>query len=45
LLRATIRAIACDTMLWSDDVWVVDSTRVECGRGRRTRDQVAGDIE
>ncbi len=36
LLRATIRVIACDTTLWSDDVWVVDSTPVECGRSRET---------
>jgi len=27
LLRHLIRAVACDTALWSDDVWVVDSTR------------------
>ena len=26
LLRCTIRVIACDTTLWSDNVWVVDST-------------------
>ena len=25
LLRSTIRMIACDTTLWSDDVWVVGS--------------------
>jgi len=36
LLRATIRMIACDTTLWTDDVWVVDSTPVECGRSRET---------
>jgi hypothetical protein len=44
LLRATIRAIACDTTLWSDDVWVVDSTPVECGRSRQTakRSDLAG---
>ena len=33
-----------DTALWSDDVWVVDSTPVECGRSRETvrRSDVAG---
>src|SRR6266516_6194249 len=36
LLRHVIRAVACDTALWSDDVWVVDSTPVECGRSRDT---------
>jgi len=44
LIRHTIRAIACDTALWSDDVWVVDSTPVECGRSRQTakRSALAG---
>ena len=44
LLRATIRMIACDTTLWSDEVWVVDSTPVECGRSRQTakRSALAG---
>jgi hypothetical protein len=44
LLRCTIRMIACDTTLWSDDVWVVDSTPVECGRSRQTakRSALAG---
>jgi hypothetical protein len=44
LLRCTIRMIACDTALWSDDVWVVDSTPVECGRSRQTakRSELAG---
>jgi hypothetical protein len=39
-----MRAIACDTTLWSDDVWVVDSTPVECGRSRQTakRSALAG---
>jgi hypothetical protein len=36
LLRQVIRAVATDTTLWSDDVWVVDSTPVECGRSRET---------
>jgi hypothetical protein len=29
-----IRVLAQDTTLWSDDVWVVDSTPVECGRSK-----------
>jgi hypothetical protein len=44
LIGHTIRAIACDTALWSDDVWVVDSTPVTCGRSRQTakRSALAG---
>jgi hypothetical protein len=44
LLGCMIRMIACDTTLWSDDVWVVDSTPVECGRSRQTakRSALAG---
>jgi hypothetical protein len=44
LLRQVIRAVATDTTLWSDDVWVVDSTPVECGRSRETakRSELAG---
>jgi hypothetical protein len=43
-LRHAIRAIATDTSVWSDDVWVVDSTPVECGRSRETvkRSALAG---
>jgi hypothetical protein len=39
-----IRMLAVDTSLWSDDVWVVDSTPVECGRSRETtrRSDAAG---
>ena len=39
-----IGALARDTSLWSDDVWVVDSTPVECGRSRETalRSDLAG---
>jgi hypothetical protein len=39
-----IRTLAADTSLWSDDVWVVDSTPVECGRSRDTarRSDLAG---
>ena len=44
LLRHAIRAVATDTGLWSDDVWIVDSTPVECGRSRETtkRSALAG---
>ena len=31
-----IRVLARDTALWTDDVWVVDSTPVECGRSKET---------
>ena len=36
--------LARDTSLWSDDVWVADSTPVECGRSRETarRSELAG---
>ena len=36
--------LARDTTLWTDDVWVVDSTPVECGRSRETarRSDLAG---
>jgi len=39
-----IGALARDTTLWTDDVWVVDSTPVECGRSRETarRSDLAG---
>jgi hypothetical protein len=39
-----IRILARDTSLWADDVWVVDSTPVECGRSRETarRSDLAG---
>jgi Transposase DDE domain len=44
LIRTVIRVLATDTTLWSDDVWVVDSTPVECGRSRETtkRSDLAG---
>jgi hypothetical protein len=29
-----IRQLAVDTSLWTDDVWVVDSTPIECARSR-----------
>jgi Transposase DDE domain len=44
LIRNVTRLLAVDTTLWSDDVWVVDSTPVECGRSRETakRSDLAG---
>jgi hypothetical protein len=44
LITALIRLLAADTSLWADDVWVVDSTPVECGRSRETarRSDLAG---
>ncbi|WP_405088336.1 IS982 family transposase [Microbispora sp. NBC_01389] len=44
LLKHVIRMLAADTTLWSDDVWVIDSTPVECGRSRETakRSALAG---
>ena len=39
-----IRMLAVDTSLWADNVWVVDSTPVECGRSKETvkRSDLAG---
>ena len=39
-----IRALATDASLWADDVLVVDSTPVECGRSKETvrRSDLAG---
>lgn len=44
LIRHTSRALAVDTALWTDDVWIVDSTPVECGRSWETvkRSDLAG---
>nr|WP_211589028.1 hypothetical protein [Allorhizocola rhizosphaerae] len=44
LITTMIRTLAVDTTLWSDDVWVVDSTPVECGRSKDTtrRSDLAG---
>jgi hypothetical protein len=44
LLRRVIRVLASDTTFWTDDVWVADSTPVECGRSRETtkRSALAG---
>jgi hypothetical protein len=44
LIRHCIRVLAASTSVWTDDVWVVDSTPVECGRSRETarRSDLAG---
>jgi hypothetical protein len=43
-MRSVNRILATTTSVWSDDVWVVDSTPVECGRSRETvkRSDLAG---
>jgi hypothetical protein len=44
LIAQVNRLLATDTSLWTDTVWVVDSTPVECGRSRETaqRSDLAG---
>jgi hypothetical protein len=44
LIRHCARALAAGTSLWADDVWVVDSTPIECARSRETvkRSDLAG---
>ena len=44
LIRHCIRVLATGASGWTDDVWVVDSTPVECGRSRETakRSDLAG---
>ena len=44
LLMIVIRRLGMDTSLWTDDVWIVDSTPVQCGCSRETvtRSDVAG---
>jgi hypothetical protein len=44
LIKSAIRLLSTDTTLWTDDVWVIDSTPVECGRSRETarRSDLAG---
>ncbi len=44
MIRNAIRTLAAGTTAWTDDVWVVDSTPVECGRSRETarRSDLAG---
>jgi hypothetical protein len=43
-ISALIRLLGAGTTMWSDDVWVADSTPVECGRSRETarRSELAG---
>jgi hypothetical protein len=43
-LQRLIRVLAADTDLWTDPVWLVDSTPVECARSRPTvrRSDLAG---
>ncbi|MFD7341859.1 IS982 family transposase [Streptomyces violascens] len=36
LIRHVMRQLATDTALWTDDMWVVASTPVECRRSRET---------
>ncbi len=42
--KAMIRMLAIESRGWSDDVWLIDSTPVECGRSRPTarRSDTAG---
>jgi hypothetical protein len=44
LVRQITRELATDTALRTDDIWVVDSTPVKCGRSRETvkRSDLAG---
>ncbi|MEC3992684.1 IS982 family transposase [Actinacidiphila sp. DG2A-62] len=44
LISRFIRTLARDSDLWHDDVWIVDSTPVECARSRPTakRSDLAG---
>ena len=44
LLKHVIRVLARDTDLWTDTVWTVDSTPVECARSREAaqRSELAG---
>lgn len=46
-LNWLIGMLGRDTSLWTDDVWVVDSTPVECARSRETvrRSELAGVAE
>lgn len=44
VMQRVLAHLAADTGLWADDVWVADSTPVECGRSRETvkRSDLAG---
>jgi hypothetical protein len=37
LFKTTMRHLALDSDFWHDDVWIIDSTPVECGRSLATR--------
>jgi hypothetical protein len=41
LLRTLIRVLATECSSWSDDLWLIDSTPVECGRSRPTAQRSA----
>ena len=41
LLRTLIRLLAMECSSWSDDLWLIDSTPVECGRSRPTAQRSA----
>ncbi len=41
LLRALIRVLATECSSWADDLWLIDSTPVECGRSRPTAQRSA----
>jgi hypothetical protein len=45
MLAGVMRHLACCCASWFDDVWLIDSTPVECGRSRETvkRSDLAGD--
>jgi hypothetical protein len=45
MLHGVLRALATRCSAWHDDVWLIDSTPVECGRSRETakRSDLAGD--
>ena len=44
LASAGVRVLAADSDFWFDNVWIADSTPVECGRSRPTvkRSDMAG---
>jgi hypothetical protein len=44
LVKQAIQALAADTAFWFDNVWITDSTPMECGRSRPTvmRSNLAG---
>ena len=44
LVKQVIQALAADSAFWFDNVWITDSTPIECGRSRPTvmRSNLAG---